>query len=261
MLLRVLDAVNRAEPAIVVGPQSLAPLLPRGTSLVQEEPPGGGPVAGLAAGARLVPPRVRLVAVLSADLPFLHPTVLDGLCGELDQGGDVAVLLDGSGRPQWLCSVWRRGALLDRLASLGDGRGTRMRDLAAAADVRRVSPPGSGPPPWFDCDTEEDFRRAEELVAMNSASSHPTTRMTLDEWIAAVCTALNLSPERVDRALILDLARETAHGVARPAAPVTTYLAGLAVGQGADLAAVAATIRDLAQPPSGRDDITPSTLD
>src|SRR5690606_14707078 len=144
-------------------------------------------------------------------LPFLRPTVLDGLCAELDHGGDVAVLLDGSGRRQWLCSVWRRAALLDRLAVLGDGRGTPMRDLLAAADVRPGSPAGSGPPPWFDCDTEEDFRRAEELVDMNAATnhSHPANRMTLDEWIAAVCTALGLPPERVDRALILDLARET----------------------------------------------------
>lgn len=85
--------------------------------------------------------------------------------------------------------------------------------------------------------------------------------MTLDEWIAAVCTALGLSPDRVDRALILDLAREAAHGVSRPAAPLTTYLAGLAVGAGADPEEVAATIRTLVQPPSGREDVTPSTLD
>jgi hypothetical protein len=85
--------------------------------------------------------------------------------------------------------------------------------------------------------------------------------MTIDEWIAAVCTALGLSPDQVDRALILDLAREAAHGVARPAAPITTYLAGLAVGQGADLARVVAAVRDLVPQPPGRDDITPSTLD
>jgi hypothetical protein len=85
--------------------------------------------------------------------------------------------------------------------------------------------------------------------------------MTLDEWIAAVCTALGVSPDRVDRALILDLAREAAHGVARPAAPLTTYLAGLAVADGADLAQVVATVRDLLAPPAGRDNVTPSTLD
>ncbi|MEP6461886.1 MAG: DUF6457 domain-containing protein [Frankiaceae bacterium] len=35
-----------------------------------------------------------------------------------------------------------------------------------------------------------------------------------------------------DRDLVLDLARDVAHGVARPAAPLTTYLVGIAVGRG-----------------------------
>ena len=39
---------------------------------------------------------------------------------------------------------------------------------------------------------------------------------------------LNLSPEQ--QTLVLDLAREAAHGVARPAAPLTTFLAGYALG-------------------------------
>lgn len=164
LLLRVLDAAAGAEPTIVVGPTSLAPLLPVGTELVQEEPAGGGPVAGLAAGVRLVPPGVRRVAVLSADLPFLTPAVLAGLCASLEPGGDVAVLLDASGRPQWLCSVWHRPALVRRLATLGEPRGASMRDLTQDVTVRPVPAEGSGPPPWFDCDTEEDFRRAEELL-------------------------------------------------------------------------------------------------
>jgi len=46
---------------------------------------------------------------------------------------------------------------------------------------------------------------------------------------------------------VLDLARDVAHGVARPAAPLTTYLAGLAVGAGQDAGDVAARITRLAQ--------------
>ncbi len=71
----------------------------------------------------------------------------------------------------------------------------------------------------------------------------PTT--SLDDWTAAVCVALELPAELVDRDLVLDLARDTAHRVARPAAPLTAYLAGVAVGRGADPATVAAAIRDL----------------
>ena len=56
---------------------------------------------------------------------------------------------------------------------------------------------------------------------------------TLDEWTDQVCTALGIPPESLDRELVLDLARDAAHRVARPAAPLTTFLAGVAVGRGA----------------------------
>jgi hypothetical protein len=72
---------------------------------------------------------------------------------------------------------------------------------------------------------------------------------TLDEWAAQVAAALGLPESAVDRNLVLDLARDAAHGVARPAAPLTTYLAGVAVGRGTDPATVAATIRALLPEP------------
>jgi Domain of unknown function (DUF6457) len=68
---------------------------------------------------------------------------------------------------------------------------------------------------------------------------------TLEDWTAAVCTELGV--DQPDTMLILDLAREVAHGVARPAAPLTTYLAGLAVGAGADPATVTAQVTAMAQ--------------
>jgi len=54
----------------------------------------------------------------------------------------------------------------------------------------------------------------------------------LDDWIGEVCAALDLPPELVDhRPLLLDLARDAAHSVMRPAAPVTTFLVGYAAGR------------------------------
>jgi hypothetical protein len=70
---------------------------------------------------------------------------------------------------------------------------------------------------------------------------------TLDEWAAAVCAELGLDPAAaLDLRLVLDLARDVAHGVARPAAPLTAYLLGLAVGQGRPPAESAARISQLA---------------
>jgi hypothetical protein len=69
---------------------------------------------------------------------------------------------------------------------------------------------------------------------------------TLDEWAAAVCGELGLDPAALDPRLVLDLARDVAHGVARPAAPLTAYLLGVAVGQGRAPAESAARISLLA---------------
>ena len=68
---------------------------------------------------------------------------------------------------------------------------------------------------------------------------------TLDDWVAAVVADLGL-PGGVDVTQVLDLARDVAHGVERPAAPVTTWLAGMAVAAGADAVDVSARIRALA---------------
>ena len=54
---------------------------------------------------------------------------------------------------------------------------------------------------------------------------------TLEDWTSAVVEELGLDPGDVDRDLVLDLARDVAHGVARPAAPLTAFLVGLAAGR------------------------------
>jgi len=51
--------------------------------------------------------------------------------------------------------------------------------------------------------------------------------VNLHDWIDELCDALDIDVE-VDEALVLDLARDAAHNVERPAAPITTYLLGYA---------------------------------
>ncbi|CAN3981911.1 Molybdopterin-guanine dinucleotide biosynthesis protein MobA [Kitasatospora purpeofusca] len=53
---------------------------------------------------------------------------------------------------------------------------------------------------------------------------------TLDDWIAEACTELGIDLD-VDVKGLLDLARVVAHGVDRPAAPLTTFLIGYAAAQ------------------------------
>ena len=68
----------------------------------------------------------------------------------------------------------------------------------------------------------------------------------MQEWVDAVREALGVDVA-LDIDVVLDVARDAAHGVDRPAAPVTTYLLGAAVAGGADPAEAAATIAALAR--------------
>ncbi len=74
----------------------------------------------------------------------------------------------------------------------------------------------------------------------------------LDAWAGVAARRLGVALEPGDVPAILDLAKDAAHGVTRPAAPLTAYLAGLAVGAGRTLADVSAdlraTIAESAQP-------------
>ncbi len=255
MLARVLAAVAEAGVRIVVGPAGL--VLPSEVVRTREEPPGGGPVpalaAGLAALQRVGDPGQRwpVVALLAADLPLLTASAVHALRAALTdppEGAGVpdgVVFVDETGRRQHLCGVWRTEPLRRRLADLaqqrGDLAGVALRDLLGAlrvAEIRvaEIRATGREPArvPWYDCDTEADVQRAQELIMERD----------LAEWVNVVRTELRLGP--VDQALVLDLARDVAHEVMRPAAPVTAYLLGLAVGQGADPAEAARIVTDLA---------------
>jgi Domain of unknown function (DUF6457) len=72
----------------------------------------------------------------------------------------------------------------------------------------------------------------------------------LEAWLVRLADALGVDASVVDVNLVLDLARDAAHGVARPAAPLTTFLVGFAAGvRGGgpdDIAAATRTARRLA---------------
>jgi molybdopterin-guanine dinucleotide biosynthesis protein A len=159
MLERVLEAVAGASARIVVGPDRLR--LPEGVRRVSEEPPGGGPVAATAAGLTLVG-AASTVALLAADLPFLDAAAVAALRHAL-QGStmDGVVFVDGGGRRQTLCGVWRVEPLRAALDRLGPPAGASIRALLAGLRVGELAV-AAEPPPWYDCDQPDDLLRAEE---------------------------------------------------------------------------------------------------
>ena len=87
--------------------------------------------------------------------------------------------------------------------------------------------------------------------------------MDLATWLRAVAARLELDDQPLDDEVVqilLGLARDAAHEVERVAAPLTTFLAGVAVGRGADLAATATAVTDLlALPEPGSEPAGPAT--
>ena len=148
MLRLVLDAVAGALMRIVVGP----PRDIAGVAWCQESPPGGGPVAAIAAALPHV--RAEAVVVLAADLPWVGPAI-EPLRTALT-GADVA-MLSSDGRLNYLAAAWRSDALSAALRALGAPAGASMRALVAGA--RAVPVPDAGH--WGeDCDTWTDLARA-----------------------------------------------------------------------------------------------------
>ncbi len=73
--------------------------------------------------------------------------------------------------------------------------------------------------------------------------------MELSTWLDAVSEELGITDVELDNNSIhtlLDLARDSAHEVERLAAPLTTFLVGVAVGRGGSLGAAAASVTNLA---------------
>lgn len=158
LVLRTAEAVRGAERLIVVGPDY--PGL-RAAVVTREDPPSGGPAAAIGAG--LVHVQAPVVVTLAADLPFLTEAVVRELVASVESCA-VALLVDDRGRDQYLVAAWQVAALRQALA--GSTGGSVRSVLARTTPVRRLdvtATVGDGPPPWFDCDTEADLDRAEEL--------------------------------------------------------------------------------------------------
>jgi molybdopterin-guanine dinucleotide biosynthesis protein A len=159
-------ATAGASRVVVVGPPRPGLRLPAALAgrleLTCEDPPGGGPVPALRAGLAVVGERV--VAVLAADLPFLAARHLQPLLVVAGAGNGGAVMIDDTGRRQWLAGCWQVPVLRRALAGYA---GQSLHGLLAPllpAMIRFHRPPGE-PPPWLDCDTREDLAVARRMQA------------------------------------------------------------------------------------------------
>lgn len=167
LLQRVIGSCSQARSVIAVGPRR--PALAGVSLWVREQPPGGGPVAAIAAGLDEV--REDIVVVLAGDLPFTTgvPEHLVDLLVDGDGEGpaDGVVPVDGEGRRQGLCAAYRVTALRTALASIAVEDAPVWRLL----DALRLRELATLPPDWFrDVDTPEDLAAVRQALATQEQS-------------------------------------------------------------------------------------------
>jgi molybdopterin-guanine dinucleotide biosynthesis protein A len=252
LLERALVATAAATEVVVVGdpvPTS------RPVTWAREEPPGGGPAAGLLAGLdTLADDGPALVAVLAVDMPLVSATTFDRLTDALAGAADDpdgALLVDDAGHRQLLCGVYRTAALHGaRPADRSAEHGLPVRRLLGP--LRLVEVPALAEEAR-DVDTWDDLRavrgRSGPPAVDRRGAAYDPGSVELHAWVTRLMADLGLEGE-IDEGLVLDVAREAAHNVLRPAAPVSTYLLGyaaaLAGGRPEDVERLAARVVALA---------------
>jgi molybdopterin-guanine dinucleotide biosynthesis protein A len=138
LLERALAATMSAVEVVVVGEQ--VPTT-RPVTWTVEDPPRGGPAAGLLAGLDRFLVTPDLVAVLAVDMPRVTAGTVARLTApvESDPGLDGAVLVDEEGRRQTLAAVYRHSALsAARPVELEQQHGLPMRRLVAPLRLAEV---------------------------------------------------------------------------------------------------------------------------
>jgi len=157
MIDLVIAGIGEGAPVIVVGPDPGS--LPASVALVREQPPFGGPVAGLAAALPLV--TTPLLAVLAADMPAAAAHLVDLVHG-IQAHADGLVPVDPSGRQQVLSAVYRVGPLAAAMDRLTDPTGASMRALVEQLRIDSVAWPAA----WtWDVDTPLDLQSRPGLTA------------------------------------------------------------------------------------------------
>lgn len=177
LLARVLDAAPAlGGRAVVVGDTPVPP----GVLRTLEDPPGGGPVAGIAAGLAALaagapgggadPSVARWVAVVAVDQPgaagalaALH-AVLPGVGEDVDAVGHE----DAEGHRQWLLAVYRRASLETALERLGEARHRSVRRLVADLAWQGVDAGGEH---LGDVDTWADARDWERRLTRGTMTT------------------------------------------------------------------------------------------
>jgi molybdopterin-guanine dinucleotide biosynthesis protein A len=163
MLQRVVRLLSEMVSPIVVvaATDQELPALPHDVIIARDEREARGPLEGLRAGLKALPPDTDAAYVTSCDVPLLVPNFVRQML-DLARGYDIAVMeIDGFTHP--LSAVYRRATLPFVEDLLGKNR-LRPVFLFEAVKTRRVRPDEMTADPELrtlrNLNTREDYERA-----------------------------------------------------------------------------------------------------
>lgn len=148
----VYAAVKGCAPVVGVGPESI---VRPGVRVVREDPPFGGPVAGIRAALDVLDgtasdgSSAAETWLLACDLPRAGALVDLLSPVEIPGDADAIIAVDADGRQQWLAGRYRVGSLRRAVDALPEIDGASMRSLVSALVLHGVPDAGTA----LDLDT------------------------------------------------------------------------------------------------------------
>lgn len=170
LLIRAIDACAAlAHPIVVAGPPRPMPSEHAEVTFVTEDPPLGGPTAGIAAALSQLPADIAEVLVLAGDLA--RPAqVVSLLAPPIPDDHDGLALADDEGFTQYLAARYHRPALDAAIASAGEVRDRGVWSTLKALRLALVAAPTSA---VADLDTPEQASAAGAVTPPPAQADSP----------------------------------------------------------------------------------------
>jgi molybdopterin-guanine dinucleotide biosynthesis protein A len=160
LIHHILTGIPKEFEIIIVGADPL--FTPASYRCVQENPVGGGPVAGIAAALELC--ESEIVGVLATDMPFAGAHMIH-LLSAMTSHDDAIMFVDSKGFKQPLAALYRREALENALSKIGNSHGASMRSLISDLNIHEVHMSPEIEKAMIDVDTPDDLVVAMEYLA------------------------------------------------------------------------------------------------
>ena len=160
LIHHILTGIPKEFEIIIVGADPL--FTPAFYRCIQENPVGGGPVAGIAAALELC--ESEIVGVLATDMPFAGAHMIH-LLSAMTSHDDAIMFVDSKDFKQPLAALYRREALENALSKIGNPHGASMRTLISDLNIHKVHMSPEIEKAMIDVDTPHDLVVAMEYLA------------------------------------------------------------------------------------------------